>query len=551
MSLRTQWTLLFVIFALAMALIPGAFLELRVRDHVEQERAEWEQRRDDALAMLLENSGLQLLSDARRLAEDPELAAQLASASADPKSRRTEELAGEFARRSASAMVLLLRADGRVLSSSLYPEAFDRRHPRAGQLLESMRHAPFVWAAWASGGEPPYLGAHERMRLPDGETIHLFAGRALDENFWSEQARLSDWKSLSLRRGDGEHALPVGWALPELWHLQGDRGEAPVLESWMRLRRAMLTAMAILLLVALIAAPIVAARALRPMRELIAMTSDVARGEAPRAGSAHAPAEIQGVANALVAMEEELRAAESRMRSAQRRAAWRGIADRIAHEIKNALSPLALALDNLETLRGRDDERGRQLQATSIQSAREQLQSLDRLLNEFRSFSRLPEAQIAGLDAPSLASSAIDAAKSARGDRGFHHPSGPTLPDLQGDAELLRRALLNLLLNAADAMDEAAADGEVELLYGDGPGDRHWWIAVRDRGVGLGEGFAERMGEPYFTTKEHGTGLGLAIVLQIAESHGGRLLARTREGGGSEFRLELPRTAEVPREEWN
>ena len=543
MTLRTQWTLLLVSFALVMALIPGALLELRVRGHVDSERSAWMYRRDRALSVLLENSGLQLLSEARRLADDPELNSVVADALANPKTRTTEQLARELARRGSSEMVLLLRADGRILSSSLHPEAFDRQHPRAAQLLDAMRHAPFIWSAWAAGGEPPHLGAHERVRLPGGEVVHLFAGRALDESFWAEQARLADWQSLSLRRGDGAHGLPVGWQSPERWHLEGDRGESPVLAGWMQLRGAMLSGMAILLVMALVAAPLLARRALRPMEELVGMTADVGRGQIPRSGSAHAPAEIRGVAAALMALAEQLRAAESRMRSAQRRAAWRGIADRIAHEIKNALSPLALALDNLETLRGRDDERARQLQAASLQSAREQLQSLDRLLNEFRSFSRLPEAVFSGLDAPSLAAAAAAAARNARSGREFVVSSGPTLADLRGDAELLRRALLNLLLNADDAMNEAGRDGEVELLYGDGPGDRHWWIAVLDRGVGLSEEFGEHLGEPYFTTKREGTGLGLAIVLQIAEAHGGRLLARKRSGGGSEFRLELPRAA--------
>ena len=110
--------------------------------------------------------------------------------------------------------------------------------------------------------------------------------------------------------------------------------------------------------------------------------------------------------------------------------------------------------------------------------------------------------------------------------------------EIEADAEQLRRAMQNLLLNAA----EAVAEGEVELALGGGPGPDQWWFAVRDRGPGLPEEIRAHWGEAYQTTKKEGTGLGLAITRQIVEAHGGRLSVRARSGGGLEVKASLPRS---------
>jgi signal transduction histidine kinase len=197
---------------------------------------------------------------------------------------------------------------------------------------------------------------------------------------------------------------------------------------------------------------------------------------------------------------------------------------------------LSLALDNVETMAARSDPAASDPRlATTLRTAHEQLRSLDRLVTEFRTFARSPHIALAPLDAVAVCEAAAAAARQAHPDASVQVVAMDAPGPVLGDAEQLRRAVVNLLLNAA----EAAPGRPIELRTGTGPGADHWWIAVRDQGGGLPEHVAARIGEPYLTTKEGGTGLGLAVVIQIAEAHAGRLRHRHLGSGGFEMRLEL------------
>jgi nitrogen fixation/metabolism regulation signal transduction histidine kinase len=213
------------------------------------------------------------------------------------------------------------------------------------------------------------------------------------------------------------------------------------------------------------------------------------------------------------------------------------MARHLAHELKNALSPLALALDNVETAVERPDTVARPVLARSLATARDQLASLDRLVGEFRDFARTPGLVFAPADALAVGRAAVASATQVHPATPFSLEETQPVGELSADAEQLRRALHNLLINAA----EAAPGRPVVLAVGGGPGRDRWWVAVRDEGPGLPAEIAAHWGEPYHTTKAQGTGLGLTVALQVIEGHGGRLEARPRRGGGLEVFASLPR----------
>jgi nitrogen fixation/metabolism regulation signal transduction histidine kinase len=218
--------------------------------------------------------------------------------------------------------------------------------------------------------------------------------------------------------------------------------------------------------------------------------------------------------------------------SAQRQAAWSEVARRLAHEIKNPLTPIQLSAERLqmklEPKLASDDAN---LLQRSVATIVAQVDAMKTLVNEFRDYARLPAAQLAPLDLNALVAQVLalygDATERGR----LVARCTPGLPPIPGDATQLRQVVHNLVQNGLDAVAEQA-DGRVEviteLVGGDsakaGPA-RAVRLAVQDNGPGFAEKVLKRAFEPYVTTKSKGTGLGLAVVKKIADEHGARLRA--------------------------
>jgi len=209
--------------------------------------------------------------------------------------------------------------------------------------------------------------------------------------------------------------------------------------------------------------------------------------------------------------------------SAQRTMAWAEVARRLAHEIKNPLTPIQLSAERLklrlyDKLSGADAE----LLTRSAQTIVDQVAALKHLVNEFRDYARLPAAQLAPLDLNRL----IDeiAPLFSAGGR-VHVQLAPDCPTVMGDAAQLRQVILNLIGNAIEATDRAESPridistGVVRLADG-APAVR---LLVRDNGLGFSASMLARAFEPYATSKPRGTGLGLAIVRKIVDEHGARV----------------------------
>jgi two-component system, NtrC family, nitrogen regulation sensor histidine kinase NtrY len=230
------------------------------------------------------------------------------------------------------------------------------------------------------------------------------------------------------------------------------------------------------------------------------------------------------------------------LQSAQRKAAWADVARRIAHEIKNPLTPIQLAAERLKRRFARevtsDPETFTQCADTIIRHVGD----IGRMVDEFSAFARMPQPVIKLEDVGRIAREALVLQKTARPQIAWHTDIPDQGPVAPCDRRLLRQARTNLLQNATDAvaMRDGGGDGGTIGLSVQ-PGESEVRIIVTDNGVGLPQDDRARLTEPYVTHKPKGTGLGLAIVKKIMEDHGGRLILDDRpDGPGAMAALVLP-----------
>ena len=221
--------------------------------------------------------------------------------------------------------------------------------------------------------------------------------------------------------------------------------------------------------------------------------------------------------------------------SAQRAQAWGEVARRLAHEIKNPLTPIQLSAERLEMkLAGKVAEPERALLTKSVRTIVDQVDAMKRLVNEFRDYARLPAAELKPVDLNALVGDVLhlyELEGSERIDAASQVPIRMELdPECQrilGDPQLLRQVIHNLLQNAQDAT-ETAATREVIVRTQWNAAAKRVRLIVQDSGAGFPEHILKRAFEPYVTTKAKGTGLGLAVVKKIADEHGARIDLKNR-----------------------
>jgi nitrogen fixation/metabolism regulation signal transduction histidine kinase len=218
--------------------------------------------------------------------------------------------------------------------------------------------------------------------------------------------------------------------------------------------------------------------------------------------------------------------------SAQRAQAWGEVARRLAHEIKNPLTPIQLSAERLEMkLTGKLQEPEQLILNKSVKTIVEQVDAMKRLVNEFRDYARLPMAELKPLDLNTLVQDVMQLYGAENAAVPVHAELDPDCPIIQGDAQQLRQVVHNLLQNAQDATQGqphpmvllstqwVSTSGRVRLV-------------VRDNGPGFPPKILNRAFEPYVTTKSRGTGLGLAVVKKIADEHSARIDLKNRESEG-------------------
>ena len=237
---------------------------------------------------------------------------------------------------------------------------------------------------------------------------------------------------------------------------------------------------------------------------------------------------------------------------AQKAAAWQEVAQRIAHEIKNPLTPIQLSaqrllrhLERSAPSRRREDRNGwPQLVAECAGLIEREVQTLESLVDEFSQFARFPAARLAPSDVNSIVATALEVFQGRLDGITLRREFARDLPVVKADAELLRRVIVNLVDNAAEALEGAKLRVITVATQIVGPGDAVE-IHVSDTGHGISPEDKDRLFFPHFSTKERGTGLGLAIANRIVGEHHGALTVRDNQPSGTTFIIRLP-AAEIP-----
>lgn len=249
--------------------------------------------------------------------------------------------------------------------------------------------------------------------------------------------------------------------------------------------------------------------------------------------------------------------------SANRSVAWAEVARRMAHEIKNPLTPIQLSAERLAMkLIGKLGESDAQLLERSTNTIINQVSSLKQMVDEFREFARRPPVSYGPVDLNQIVDEVLalygwDPAETAPPMREntvrFDVQLAADLPKVRGEATQLRQVVHNLLANARDALADRTGQGEIEVstelitaTVGEQTGQPAVRLVVSDNGPGFAAPLLQRAFEPYVTTKAHGTGLGLAIVRKIVDEHGGYIDISNRRAGGARVTILLmPDTSEV------
>jgi two-component system nitrogen regulation sensor histidine kinase NtrY len=466
----------------------------------------------------------------------------------------------------------LVAADGTIISSAEWPARFGYKE----DLLIGGED-------WQSRG-----AVLRREELPRGMTLGLVAVRAvmagdrriyvvggqqLDPEFLSTQElpkgmRTLLWRDLGagndaapapelrplieqVRREKRELAATVGTgAAAETFHaipltgydntllavllVGSSRRELVELESSLRSIGIAVAASGILLGVAL--GWWATARITRPVRKLAESAGKVAAGNWGATVETSASDEIGQLARAFNRMTHELVEQRERLVQSERVAAWRELARRLAHELKNPLFPLQITVENMQRARDQYPDQFEEVFREGTGTLLAELSNLKQIIARFSDFARMPAPEMQPVNFNELVAENVKLFGAQLEKAGVRAVTAldPHLPAVHADPEQMTRVLRNLMLNAIDAMPQGGTlTLRTEAVAG---GVR---LEVSDTGQGLTPEECARLFTPYYTTKTHGTGLGLAIVQSVVSDHKGRISVESAPGKGATFRIEL------------
>lgn len=290
--------------------------------------------------------------------------------------------------------------------------------------------------------------------------------------------------------------------------------------------------------VAFLVAVILARSIGRPLSVLAQEAGKVAAGEAQPL-QVRGSGEVRELGLAFDRMITDLAVTRRRLAAASRVAAWREVARRVAHEVKNPLAPIRAAVETLRRLRAREDPRFDEYFDEATRTVLDEVHRISNIVTEFTRFARLPPPKPQDIDVEEVARHVVQMHKAAAGELHLSHVTQRRAPAIRADRDQVIQVLTNLVQNALDAVKDVPG-GAVTLTTDT---DGHYVsFSVADNGSGISPEFAGRLFEPYSTTKSSGTGLGLAIAQRIAYEHNGELsyVGASANGRGAVFRLVLP-----------
>jgi two-component system, NtrC family, nitrogen regulation sensor histidine kinase NtrY len=284
----------------------------------------------------------------------------------------------------------------------------------------------------------------------------------------------------------------------------------------------------------------ISARITKPFEELAEGAREVATGRWDTRIEAHGRDEIGQLAAAFNNMTRTLAAQKERLVQTERVAAWRELARRLAHELRNPLFPMQITVENLQKARKLDSKQFLEVFQESTATLKAELANLNTIVGRFSDFSKMPAPQFVRVNVNEVLRNAVRLFEPQ-----FNAVGKPTitpelfltepLPDIDADPDLLHRAFQNLVLNALDAMP---AGGTLTLRTSERDGNVR--IEVADTGKGLTPEECSRLFTPYYTTKQLGTGLGLAIIQSVVSDHHGTISVTSEQGRSTTFRIDLP-----------
>jgi nitrogen fixation/metabolism regulation signal transduction histidine kinase len=227
---------------------------------------------------------------------------------------------------------------------------------------------------------------------------------------------------------------------------------------------------------------------------------------------------------------------------AQRDAAWGEVARRLAHEIKNPLTPIQLSAERMRRkYLGTMDEEEAQILDRATHTIVQQVEAMKEMVNAFSDYARAPDMDISRFDIDKLAHEIVDLYRAQENEVAIVLTSDPTIALVEGDIGRVRQILHNLIRNAVEAL-EGITDGRIDVQIGDAEIDDIQMVQIRveDNGPGFKTESVSQVFDPYVTTKPKGTGLGLAIVKKLVEEHVGTIHAKNRSDGGAMINIYLP-----------
>ena len=509
------------------------------------------------------------------------------------------ELAKSIAENDQLNFLEFVEADGTIVSSAQWPEKFGYPESSFAGLAAEANHGFFLQQEELPDGAE--LGLFAVRATGAGEhPVYVVGGRRLDKNFLSELDMPAGMRVLLYQnRGDrfssafiidrDQHsaasALPANKLQPLIESVRQTKQEQAGIVQWsgnpaedeefhaiplpgigsdngqhllaillignsrstyvalMRhIRSAALMAGGGGIFLAILLSSWASARVTRPVEQLAHAAQEVANGHWDTRVEPAGNDELAQLADSFNRMTAELLAQKERLIQAERVAAWRELARRLAHELKNPLFPLQLTMENLVRARQQTPDQFDEVFLESSRTLLAEIANLKGIISKFSDFSKMPQPQlrpvqinevIRGL--AQLFQSQLKAPERAK--IGCELLLDADLQPVAADAELLHRAISNLILNAIEAMPQG---GTMTLRTRD-DGDKVF-IEVADTGAGLTPDQCECIFTPYFTSKTHGTGLGLAIVQSIVSDHKGRIRVESEPGRGATFVIELPKS---------
>ena len=283
---------------------------------------------------------------------------------------------------------------------------------------------------------------------------------------------------------------------------------------------------------------IITTRMSRPIRDLAEAATEVGHGNWSVRVESSGKDEVGRLAAAFNHMTEELMAQRERLVQTERVAAWRELARRLAHELKNPLFPLQITVENLLRARENTPDQFDEVFRESTSTLLAEIANLKTIVGRFSDFSKMPAPQLQSVDINEMVRAVVQLFQAQLTQRASKIEPDVQLgqvPPVSADPVLLSRVIENLVLNAIDAMPEGG-----KLTFRTARDDKFGIFELADTGKGLTPEECERIFTPYYTTKQHGTGLGLAIAQSVVIDHHGRISVSSRKNQGTTFHVELP-----------